>query len=333
MISPGTIEHREVQAPRAGPGEVLLRIRRIGVCGSDVHVNHGTHPFTGYPVIQGHEFSAVVEEIGDGVTEVAAGSKVTALPQEVCGACAPCRRGDHHICDELKVRGFQAPGVAQDLFVTEADKVVPLPEDFTFEQGAFIEPIAVAVHATARAPELTDRNVAVLGAGPIGNLVAQMCRCRGARVLITDVSDFRLGVAAACGIDATSNARSKPLAEAGRHAFGDAGFDVAFDCAGVAATISEAVASINKGGTIVVVAVFEEPPAVDLALIGDHELTVTGTLMYQRPDYEEAIRRVAAAEIATLPLESKHFSLEQFGDAYQYIEREGERCLKVFIDL
>jgi len=333
MTAPGTIEHREVSAPRAGPGEVLLRIRRIGVCGSDVHVHHGTHPFTGYPVIQGHEFSALVEQVGDGVDGLAVGSKVTAMPQEVCGTCPPCRRGDQHICDALKVRGFQAPGVAQDLFVTEANSVVALPDDFTFEQGAFIEPIAVAVHATSRAPHLRDRNVAVLGAGPIGNLVAQMCRCRGARVLITDISDFRLEVARECGIDATSNAAAESLAEAGRAAFGDAGFGLAFDCAGVEATITAAVEAINKGGTIVVVAVFEDKPPVDLAVLGDRELTMTGTLMYQRPDYEEAIRRVAAGEIVTKPLESRHFPFERYADAYDFIEHEGERCLKVFIDL
>lgn len=333
MTAPGSIEHREVPAPQAGPGEVLLRIQRIGVCGSDVHVNHGTHPFTGYPVIQGHEFSAVVEQVGDGVDGLAIGSKVTAMPQEVCGACPPCRRGDQHICDALKVRGFQAPGVAQDLFVTEADSVVCLPDDFTFEQGAFIEPIAVAVHSTARAPNLRDRDVAVLGAGPIGNLVAQMCRCHGARVLITDVSDFRLEVARQCGIDAISNAATESLESAAERAFGEAGFDVAFDCAGVEATISAAVAAINRGGTIVVVAVFEDKPPLDLAVLGDRELTMTGTLMYQRPDYEEAIRRVAAGEVVTTPLESKHFPLEQYADAYEFIEHEGERCLKVFIDL
>jgi D-arabinose 1-dehydrogenase-like Zn-dependent alcohol dehydrogenase len=135
MTSPGVIEHREVAEPSAGPGQVLLRIKRIGVCGSDVHVNHGKHPFTSYPVVQGHEFSAVVEAVGDGVENITTGSMATATPQVVCGECGPCKRGDSHICDDLKVQGFQAPGVAQDLFVTEAAKVVPLPDGFSHEQG------------------------------------------------------------------------------------------------------------------------------------------------------------------------------------------------------
>jgi L-iditol 2-dehydrogenase/threonine 3-dehydrogenase len=267
------------------------------------------------------------------VENVEVGTKATALPQETCGACAPCRRGAHHICDELKVRGFQSPGVAQDLFVTEADNLVTLPDDFTFEQGAFVEPIAVAVHAAERAGDLDSRNVAVLGAGPIGNLVAQVCRCRGARVLITDVSDYRLKVARECGIEATSNATAESLVEASRSAFGATGFDIAFDCAGVEATISSAIAAINKGGKIIVVAVFEDKPPLDLALLGDRELTMTGTLMYQRPDYEEAVRRIANGEVITGPLESRHFPFEQYADAYAFIEQEGERCLKVFIDL
>jgi L-iditol 2-dehydrogenase len=110
--APGKLEIRDAPAPRPGRGEVLLRIRRIGICGSDVHVWHGRHPYTGYPVVQGHEFSGVVEAVGEGVTGLRAGMKVTALPQQVCGACPPCRRGDYHICDRLKVEGFQAPQAA-----------------------------------------------------------------------------------------------------------------------------------------------------------------------------------------------------------------------------
>ena len=117
MTQPGHIEIREVDAPEPGAGEILLRVKRIGVCGSDIHVWHGEHPLTPYPVVQGHEFSARVEAVGEGVTAVKPGMNATAAPQEVCGVCNSCRRGDYNICDKLKVRGFQAPGCAQDLFV------------------------------------------------------------------------------------------------------------------------------------------------------------------------------------------------------------------------
>lgn len=334
MTRPGTIEFRDVQAPEPGPGEVLLRVQRIGVCGSDIHVNHGLHPFTPYPVVQGHEFSAVVEAVGEGVEHVQVGSKATARPQLVCGTCAPCRRGDYHICDSLRVRGFQAPGCAQELFVTPAHLLVPLPDSFTFEEGAMIEPLSVGVHSTARAGDLRDRNVVVLGAGPIGNLVAQVARTRGARnVLITDVSDFRLEVARRCGIDHTSNARHEPLAEAARRVFGDEGFSVAFDAAGVERSIDEAIQNVAKGGTIVVVAVFSEKPRLDLSVVGDRELSLVGTLMYQHEDYEHAVALVRDRRVALEPLVTKHFPFEDYARAYEFIDREGERSLKIMIDL
>ena len=95
----------------------------------------------------------VVEAVGEGVTEVKPGDKATARPQRVCGECGPCRRGDYNICDTLKVEGFQAPGVARDLFTTVEERIVPLPESFTFEQGSLVEPVSVATHSTSRAPD------------------------------------------------------------------------------------------------------------------------------------------------------------------------------------
>ncbi|MBN1458791.1 MAG: alcohol dehydrogenase catalytic domain-containing protein, partial [Armatimonadetes bacterium] len=146
LTAPRTLEYREVPEPTAGPGQVLLRIRRIGICGSDVHAYHGRHPFMVYPKVQGHEFAAVVEALGEGVRGIPLGAKVTARPQLTCGFCAPCRRSDYHICDNLRVFGFQTDGVGQDLFAVEASCLVVLPEAFSFEQGALVEPTAVAVH-------------------------------------------------------------------------------------------------------------------------------------------------------------------------------------------
>jgi 2-desacetyl-2-hydroxyethyl bacteriochlorophyllide A dehydrogenase len=333
MTKPGVIEHREVSEPAAGPGQVLLRVKRIGVCGTDLHVYHGKHPFTPYPVVQGHEFSAVIEAVGPGVANLRPGMKATATPQEVCGKCRSCRRGDYHICDHLKVRGFQAPGVAQDLYVTEADKIVPLPDTFTFEQGALIEPTAVAVRSTSRAGDMQDRNVVVLGAGPIGNLVAQVCRCRGAKVLITDLSDFRLGKARDCGVPFQSCARTESLARAVERCFGEEGFDLAFECVGVEATMSAAVDAIQKGGKIVVLGVFGEKPRIDMAVVGEHELSIIGTLMYQHRDYVQAVDLVSRGKVITDPLVTAHFSFEEYLQAYQFIDKQGDKTLKVMIDL
>ncbi len=333
MTAPGKIEINQIPVPTPGPGEVLLEIQRIGVCGSDIHVYHGKHPYTGYPVVQGHEFSAIVTAVGEGVTGLAVGAKVTSMPQIVCGECAPCKRGDYHICDKLKVQGFQAPGCAQEYWVTRADSIIPLPADFTFEQGALVEPLSVAVHAVSRVGEISGRNVAVMGAGPIGNLVAQTARQSGANVLIVDLSSYRLSIARQCGLESVSNAREENLADASLRVFGKAGFDVALECVGVEPTMTAAIATIQKGGTIIVVGVFGEKPRVDLGLVQDRELNLRGTLMYKRVDYLRAVELIASGGVKTAPLISKHFSMDDYLEAYQFIEAQGDKSLKVFIDI
>jgi len=239
MISPGVIEHREIPEPgHLNDDEVLLKIKRIGVCGSDIHVFHGKHPATPYPVVQGHEYSAIVEAVGHNVTKVKPGMKATARPQLVCGECGPCKRGQYNACQKLKVQGFQAPGVAQDLFVVPEDRIVPFPDSMSLEQGAMIEPAAVGAHSTNRVSGLKGKNVVVSGAGTIGNLVAQFAKARGAaKVLITDISDYRLNIARQCGIGGTLNVKNTPFEKGIKSFFGNEGFQVGFEAAGVQASL------------------------------------------------------------------------------------------------
>ena len=148
MTAPGVIEFNEVPVPEVKPCQVLVKIQKIGICGSDIHVYHGKHPFTKYPVTQGHEVSGEIAQIGQGVEGFSVGQKVTIQPQVVCGKCYPCRHGKYNLCEELKVMGFQTTGVASHYFAVDAQKVTPLPEDMSFDEGAMIEPLAVAVHET-----------------------------------------------------------------------------------------------------------------------------------------------------------------------------------------
>ena len=331
MTQPGVIEFDETPVPVPGRDEVLLRVRRIGVCGSDIHVYHGRHPYTSYPVVQGHEFSA---EVVEGAGDLAAGTLVTAPPQITCGACACCRGGRYHICENLKVMGFQAPGVARQYVALRRSEVIPLPAGFTPELGALVEPLAVAVHAVRRAGEVAGKQVLVLGAGPIGNLVAQAARWRGAaKVAITDISAWRLEVALQCGLQHCHAARSATLERDLGVELGGSGADVVFECAGVEETVNQAIRLARKGSTIVVVAVFGDRPAIDLGLVQDRELTLTGTLMYQRGDYLDAIRALSEGGVAAGPLVTASFPFRQYPEAYRYIDRNRDRVMKVMIDL
>lgn len=334
MTEPGVIRINEIPVPVINENQVLLRIKRIGVCGSDIHVWHGKHPFTSYPVVQGHEFCAVIEETGEKVKDKIPGMLVTATPQIVCEHCHPCLRGDYNICESLKVKGFQAPGFAQDMVAVDASDVVVLPDNFSLEDGAFIEPLAVAVHSTGRVGELKGKNVVVFGAGTIGNLIAQASHTRGAaNVLITDISNYRLNIAKKCGIKHVCNVAYESFDDAVKKVFGDEGFQTAFECAGIEATITTAVESIEKGGTIVIVGVFADKAGIDLSLVGDRELILTGTLMYKREDYDQAVKWISKSEVSLRSLDSKHFDFGEYAQAYKYIEKQSDKSMKVFIDL
>ncbi len=332
MVSPGRIEFREVPTPTPGPAEALIRMKRIGVCGSDIHVWHGKHALTPYPVVQGHEVSGVVESVGKAVRGLAAGEKVTVQPQVTCGTCYPCRHGAYHICDSLKVMGFQTTGAGSELFAVDASKVLKLPPDMDLEHGAMVEPLAVAVHALGRVADVAGKTVIVLGAGTIGNLVAQTARGFGAtKVMITDLSDYRLGIAAKCGIGLGVNTGSSDLAAAVQKHFGADKADLILECVGSPTTITQAVAAARKGTDIIIVGVFGDKPTVDIGTVQDRELRLIGTLMYREQDWRKAIELLGAGKITLAPLITDRFAFTDYSKAYQYIDANRDRAMKVMI--
>lgn len=334
MTELGKIEFREVPVPEIGAGQVLVKIMEIGVCGSDIHVYHGEHPFTSYPVTQGHEVSGVIEKLGDGVEGLKVGQKVTIQPQVVCGECWPCRNGKYNLCESLKVMGFQTTGVASEFFAVDAEKVTPLPEEMSLEEGAMIEPLAVAVHAVRRAGDVTGKDICVLGAGPIGILVAQAAKGLGAgRVMVTDVSGLRLEKAKECGADMVVNTRERDFGEAFVEFFGPDKADVIYDCAGNDVTMGQAIKYARKGSTIILVAVFAKMASVDLAVLNDHELDLNTSMMYRSEDYEKAIELVQEGKVRLMPLLSKRFPFREYLEAYKYIDENRESTMKVLIDV
>ena len=334
MTAPKQITFREIPVPEPGDDQVLVKIMKIGVCGSDIHVYHGTHPFTSYPVTQGHEVSAKVVSWGANVSGFSEGQRVTIEPQVYCGKCYPCTHGKYNLCEELKVMGFQTTGTASEYFAVDASKVTPLPEGMTFNEGAMIEPLAVTVHAAKRFPELEGSKVVVLGAGPIGILLAQSCKALGAaQVMVTDVSDYRLELAKECGADFVYNTLNKDFGEAMIESLGPDKADVIYDCAGNDITMGQAIKYARKGSTIILVAVFGKMATVDLAVLNDHELDLNTTMMYRHEDYVDAIRLVGEGKIQLKPLMSKHFAFKDYLQAYQYIDDNRETTMKVLIDV
>ena len=334
MTAPGRIEIQDIPKPEAGPNQVVVKVKNIGICGSDIHVYHGKHPYTSYPVVQGHEISGEVEVVGSEVTGVQQGDRITIQPQIVCGKCYACRHGSYHICDNLKVMGFQTTGAASEYFTVDAEKLLKLPEQISLEHGAMVEPLAVAVHALGRYGQVAGKKILVLGAGPIGNLVAQAAKGMGAdQVMIVDISDFRIRLAEKCGIDHTVNNSRADLGEELQYAFGKDRADLILECVGINTTIEQAIQHARKGTGIIVVGVFGDKATVDLGLVQDRELKLIGTLMYQEKDFCKAIELMAERKVVLEPLITDYFDFQDYQKAYEYIEEKKDKTMKVMIRL
>jgi L-iditol 2-dehydrogenase len=334
MTEPGKIEFRNIEKPEYGADEILMQTKRIGVCGSDIHVFHGLHPYTSYPVVQGHEVSGIVAAVGENVEGFSVGDKITFTPQVTCGECYPCKHGMYNICETLKVMGFQTDGSGQEYFPLPAWNAIKLSDDFSLDHAALIEPIAVAVHALQRGGDVKGKKVLVLGAGTIGNLTAQTAKALGAEaVMITDISEYKLEKAKACGIDFVINTAKDDLTQAIAAHFGQTKADMILECVGVQLTVDQAIENARKGTTIVIVGVFGEKPSVDLGLVQDRELSLVGTLMYKKEDFEKAVELIAGGKMCLDDLVTHRFPFEQYLEAYHTIEESNGEYMKVMIDL
>lgn len=334
MTEPKKITFREVDIPKPGPDQVLVKIKRIGVCGSDIHVYHGMHPYTSYPVTQGHEVSGKIVKLGQYVSNLEVGQKVTIEPQVFCGRCYPCLHGKYNLCENLKVMGFQTVGTASEYFAVDASKITPLPEGLSYNEGAMIEPLAVTVHAGKRFADIKGAKVAILGAGPIGILLSQSVKALGAsEVMITDISERRLELAKSVGADYAVNTKDVDFGAALVEYFGPDKADVIYDCAGNDITINQAIQNARKGSTIILVAVFAKLANADLAKLNDSELDLNTSMMYRHEDYVDALRFVNEGKIQLKPLESAHFAFADYQKAYEYIDANRESTMKVLIDV
>ena len=332
MPEPGKICYHEVDVPPVGKHQLKLKMHKIGVCGSDIHVWHGRHPYTSYPVVQGHEVTAVVEEVGSAVEGFLVGDMVTVQPQVVCGKCYPCTHGMYNDCNELKVMGFQTTGMASEYFVVDAEKCLVVPKGISMDYAAMIEPLAVAVHAVRRFGDPKGRKAFVIGGGPIGNLVAQVLIALGAeKVLLSEVSEYRLNTAQQCGIQTMDPTKISPQ-DAVFEQFGPDQADVIFECVGNANTVQQTIELARKGSDIIIVGVVPDLCSVNMGFVQDHELRISGTAMYRVEDYREAIELITNDRIRLDLLITHHVPFRQYADAYHLVETEKDKVMKIIID-
>ncbi|GGM00333.1 zinc-dependent alcohol dehydrogenase [Nakamurella endophytica] len=329
--APGEVRLEEVAAPVPGPGEALVRMRAVGVCGSDVHASHGRHPFVPLPYRPGHEVVGVVEALGPAADGPAVGTRVVVEPILSCGHCKYCTDGRYNLCATMSFFGCTAPtGGMADLFVLPADRLVPVPDDLDDLQAALIEPLSTPVHAVRLAgPDLSGRTVAILGAGTIGLLTLAAARRHGAaRVAVTDTLPAKRELALRLGADAAFDAAAPGTVQDVRDFLGTSA-DVVFDCVSVQRTVDQAVAMAVKGGTVVIVGVPAAPVTVPLPEIQDLQIRIQGSATYTREDYDEAIALLRDGAVRPADFVTARYPLSQAPAAFA--EASSGRQVKVVV--
>lgn len=319
---------REIRRP--GAGEVLIAVRAASICGGDLHIYKGKHPSAPLPMSLGHELAGEVVETGAGVTDVRIGDRVTVEPVIACGDCPPCRNGQYGYCDRLSYHYRKGQGALADYFTVDQRYVFRLPEHLSYEQGALIEPLAVAVHAVKRARVGLGDNVVIIGAGPIGILIAAVCKAAGAhQILIADISEARLQTAAAMGATKTVDSRHQSVPDVVREATGGRGIAKSFECAGREETFVQAMSCLCKGGTATMVGIFEQPAIqIPASLFVSQEITVQGSQGYCW-DFETALALTSVIDLGKLI--SHVFPLEEIDRALKTALEPQERAVKVVL--
>ncbi len=316
--------------PAVGPGEALLRVRRVGICGTDLHIfqGHLDHRVPRGGVI-GHETLAEIAEAPAG-SGWSAGERVVVEPLRVCGVCRACRTGAPYLCYRLKVLGVDEPGGMQEYWAVPTARLLRVPAALSDDAAAVIEPLAVATHDVRRAAVAAGDAVLVLGGGPIGALIAMVCRQRGARVVVSEMNPFRVELLGRLGLDVVGPGRDL-AAFVDEWTAGD-GADVVFEVTGRAEAVAAMAGFVRVQGTISMVAIHAEPTPVDLYRFFARELTMHGSRLYAREDWEEAIRLAAANAVTPAPLVSRHLPLESLQQGMEEALRGGP-VMKVLIEL
>jgi L-iditol 2-dehydrogenase len=335
LVEFGKIIIEDVDVPSPEPGQVRVAVRVCGICGTDVHAFQGYHPFISAPVVPGHEFSGEIDALGQGVKGLAVGQKVTVEPSLVCGECEACRSGRYNVCENLRVLGCQADGAMAEMISVPAEKIICLPEDMSYEQGALIELTAVAVHALRRADLSRVERLLIIGSGPMGLQTLQVAHAWRIPIIVaTDIVDSKLAKASELGATHAIDVSQITLADFFIEEFGTPNpMDLVMECVGTEATLLQAIESVKKGGQIVIVGVPPTDPKIRLSWVQDRELELLGTLMYTRSDFEEARDLIATGRVQTEPLITARYPLEHVSEALDELLIHPENNLKTLITI
>jgi L-iditol 2-dehydrogenase len=322
-------DYGDAPDPEIGSSDVLVAIHACGICGSDIHGMDGSSGRRIPPIIMGHEASGEIVQVGDAVTDWQTGDRVAFDSIVFCGNCGPCKKGRTNLCVDRRVIGvscddYRRHGAFAQFVSLPQHVLFEIPDGVSYEQAAFGEPLAVAMHAVKRVQLQGGESALVIGAGLIGLLVAQVLKAQGAsRVFVSDINDDRLALAKQLGADHAWNASQCDVAEETKAVTEGLGADVVVECVGVGPTISQAVNCVRNGGAIGCVGNLAANVELPLQQIVTREITLFGSCA-SSGEYGEALQTVADGKVQLEPLTSAVVDLSEGAEWFSRLYNDGK---------
>ncbi len=312
---PGAVELVDVPAPRPDPGDVLLRVRMVGMCGSDLNTFRGKNPLVTYPRVLGHEIAATVESAPKAIdTQLVPGMNVTVSPYTSCGTCASCRRGRPNACQFNQTFGVQRDGALTEFVLVKPEKIYQA-DGLDVEELALVEPLTIGFHAAARGRIAATDIVAVLGCGGVGlGAIAGAAR-RGATVIAVDLDDAKLSLAQAAGARCAVHSGRESLHDRLAELTGGNGPDVIIEAIGTPATFRAAVEEVAFTGRVVYIGYAKEPVSYETRLFVQKELDILGARNADPDDFRAVIAMLQEKKFPVRAAISKIVPLAEAGAA------------------
>lgn len=286
---PGKIAVEEIEKPSIQKDEALIKVSYAGICGTDLHIFKGKHPRARAPLVMSHEFSGTIEEMNAEETQLKMGDRVAVIPLLPCGHCLVCREGKFHVCPDLHFIGIDRHGAFADYTKADIHRIIKIPDSLSLEMAALAEPVAVAVHAVRKAQVSVGDKIVVMGGGPIGQMIAQICKLSGASpVILSEIAPERIAFAQKMGL-LTASSREETIAKV-RNLIRREGADIVFEAVGVQSTYDYITEIVRPEGKIIAVGAASGPIAVDFWKLFFIELNIMGIHVYDQASFEIAIQ-------------------------------------------
>ena len=333
ITAPGQTEVADVPAPEPGPGEVRLRVRCVGFCGSDLNTFRGTNPLVTYPRVPGHEIGAVIEMRGPDVPpEWRAGQDVTVMPYTACDACAACRRGRPNCCRNNRTLGVQRDGALAEYLCVPWRKLVP-GNGLSVRELALVEPLTVGFHAARRGRVADPDTVVVLGCGAIGlGAIAGAASC-GARVVAVDIDDAKLELARRVGAVGQVNSARDDLHARLSELTGGEGPDVVIEAIGLPQTFQAAVAEVAFSGRVVYIGYAKQPVPYETKWFVQKELDILGSRNAERQDFDQVVRMLTERRFPAAALVSSVVPMTRAGEALAAWSADPARVTRIICEV